>query len=97
MRTFLLFLGIAGFAVLANGQTSTAQGVPQSIAAPWQRMTANSIERTGSTSRRLRGSVRIVQDTAIITADEVDAQTLSNGTIEYDLRGTVHLTLNRRK
>jgi hypothetical protein len=48
MRTFLLFLGIAGFAVLANGQTSTAQGA-------------------------------------------------SNGTIEYDLHGTVHLTMNRRK
>jgi hypothetical protein len=97
MRTFLLFLGIAGFAVLANGQTSTAQAVPQSITAPWQRMTANSIERTGSTTWRLRGSVRIVQDTAIITADEVDAQTLSNGAIEYDLHGTVHLTMNRRK
>ena len=95
MRTFLLFLGSAGLAVLANGQTSTAQGAP--ITAPWQRMTANSIERTGSTTWRLLGSVRIVQDTAIITADEVDAQTLSNGTIEYDLHGTVHLTLNRRK
>jgi hypothetical protein len=97
MRTFLLFLGIAGFAVLANGQTRTAQGVPQSITAPWQRMTANSIERTGSTTWRLHGFVRIVQDTAIITADDVDAQTLSNGTIEYDLHGTVHLTMNRRK
>jgi hypothetical protein len=50
MRTFLLFLGIAGFAVLANGQTSTAQGQFKSITAPGQRMTANSIERTGSTT-----------------------------------------------
>ena len=96
MRTFLLFFGIAGFAVLANGQTSTPQGA-QSITAPWQRMTANSIERTGSTTWRLHGSVRIVQDSAIITADDVDAQTLSNGTIEYDLYGNVHLTMNRRK
>ncbi len=97
MRTFLLFLGIAGFAVLANGQTSTAQGLLKSITAPGQRMTADNIERTGSTMWRLRGSVRIVQDSAIITADDVDAQTLSNGTIEYDLYGNVHLTMNRRK
>jgi hypothetical protein len=97
MRTFLLFLGIAGLAVLVNGQTSTAQGLVKSITAPGQRMTADSIERTGSTIWRLRGSVRIVQDTAIITADEVDAQILSNGNIEYDLHGNVHLTMNRRK
>jgi hypothetical protein len=50
MRTLLLFLGIAGFAVLANGETSTAQGKLTSITAPGQRMTANSIERMGLTT-----------------------------------------------
>ena len=95
MRMLLLFLGIASSAVLASGQTPPAQGQRSSITAPWQQMTANSIEQVDSTGTwRLRGSVRIVQEAAIITADEVDARTARNGALEYDLRGNVHLTLN---
>jgi hypothetical protein len=90
----LLFLGIASSAVLASGQTAPAQGQRSAITAPWQQMTADSIERVDSTTWRLRGSVRLVQETAIITADEVDARTAPNGALEYDLRGNVHLTLN---
>jgi lipopolysaccharide export system protein LptA len=78
MRIFLLSTGIAGFVVLSSGRTTTALGQPTSVK-PWQRMTARSIERRGSTNWTLRGSVRIVQDTAVITADEVDAQTAPNG------------------
>jgi lipopolysaccharide export system protein LptA len=97
MRVLLLFLGIAGSAVLASGQTGPAQGQISSITAPWQQMSANSMTRTGPTTWQLRGSVRIVQEAAIITADEVDARTARDGTMEYDLRGNVHLTLNSHK
>jgi lipopolysaccharide export system protein LptA len=98
MRMCLLFLGIAGCAVLAGGQTARAQGAVTSVTAPWQQLTARSIERTPSTGIwRLRGSVQIEQDTAVITADEVDARIAPDGTLEYDLRGNVHLTIRPHK
>jgi lipopolysaccharide export system protein LptA len=96
-KMLLIILCIPAFALLLNGQMSTAQGQGRSITSPWQQMSANNIERTSSTTWRLRGSVRIVQESAIITADEVDARTASNGSLEYDLRGNVHLTMNPRK
>jgi hypothetical protein len=91
---FLLFLGIAGSAVLTSGQSGQAQDGRTSITAHWQQMAANSIARTGATTWQLRGSVRIVQEAVTITADEVDARTARNGTLDYDLRGNVHLTMN---
>jgi lipopolysaccharide export system protein LptA len=97
MRMLLLFLGIVSSAVLASGQAAPAQGQRSSTTAPWQQMSANSIARTGATTWQLRGSVRIVQEAAIITAEEVDARTGRDGVMEYDLRGNVHLTLNSHR
>lgn len=98
MRMCLLFLAIAGSAVLGRGQTAPAQSSQTFLAAPWQQMSAHDIARTDSTGTwRLRGSVRIVKDTAIITADEVDARIAPDGTVEFDLRGSVHLTMNPHK
>ena len=97
MRTLLLFVGLTGSAVLASGQSAPAQGRSTSIAAPWQQITAASITMTSPTTWQLRGSVRIVQDAAIITADEVDARIARDGTLDYDLRGNVHLTMNRQR
>ena len=98
MRMCLLFLGIAGSAVLASGQTAPSQGAGAPITAPWQQMTAHRIERADSTGTwRLRGSVRIVQGPAVITADEVDARIAPNGALEFDLRGNVHVTMNPDK
>lgn len=94
MRMCLLFLGVAGVAVLASGQTAPAQGRRPFIAPPWQQMTADSIARADTGIWRMRGSVRIVQETAIITADEVDARIAPDGTVDYDFRGSVHLTMN---
>lgn len=96
MKTRLIILCIPAFVLLFSGQMSTAQGQGRSITPAWQ-MYANNIERTSSTTWRLRGAVRIVQEAAIITADEVDARTASNGSVEYDLRGNVHLTMNPRR
>jgi hypothetical protein len=93
MRMCLLFLGVAGVAVLASGQTAPAQGRRPFIAPPWQQMTADSIARADTGIWRMRGSVRIVQETAIITADEVDARIAPDGTVDYDFRGSVHLTM----
>jgi hypothetical protein len=94
MRMCLLFIGIAGSAVLASGQTGPSQGGGTSISPPWQQMTAHRIERADSGTWMLRGSVRIVQGTAVITADEVDGRIAPNGALEYDLRGNVHVTMN---
>jgi lipopolysaccharide assembly outer membrane protein LptD (OstA) len=91
-----LVICIIGSAVLSSGQTNTGQGQFYRITAPGQQITADSIVRTGATTWHFRGAVRIVQDATIIGADEVDAQT-TNGAIEYDLRGNVHLTINTRK
>lgn len=93
----LIILCVPVFALLFSGRTSTAQAPGSPATTPWQQMSANNMVRTSSTTWQLRGSVRIVQEAAIITADEVDARTASNGSMEYDLRGNVHLTMNPRR
>ena len=99
----LLLLGIAGSAVLASGPTAAAQDSSTPIKTPWQQVTAQAIERTVSqtpgtpTTWRLSGSVRIVQETAIVTADEVVARIAPDGTMEYDLSGHVHLAIRPHK
>jgi hypothetical protein len=73
---------------------------PFADAPPWQRIASKSVSHTHTQSAeiwRLRGSVRIVQDKSIITADEVDATIAPDGTVEYDLRGNVHLTMSVAK
>ena len=97
MKTRLIILCIPAFALLFSGPMSLARGQGRSITPAWGQMSANDVTRTSSTTWQLRGSVRIVQEAAIITADEVDAWTASNGSIEYDLRGNVHLTMNPRR
>jgi lipopolysaccharide export system protein LptA len=93
----VIVLCIPAFGLLFSGPMSTARGQGTSVTPPLPQMSANSITQKSSTTWQLRGSVRIVQDAAVITADEVDARTGSNGSLEFDLRGNVHLTLNPRR
>ena len=81
MKTVLLFLCILGFAVFAAAQTASAA-----------RIDANSVRKTGPSTFQFRGAARITSGTTVITADEVDAQTASDGSMAFDLRGNVHMT-----
>jgi lipopolysaccharide export system protein LptA len=57
-------------------------------------MWANEIRRGTIPNRlQLRGAVEITQGATTITADEADVQASADGTIEYDLRGNVHVTV----
>ena len=97
MRMSLLILCVAGSAILVSGQAPQTPAVPSgvvSITAQGQ-ISADRVQRISPSTVQLRGSVRIVQGTAIITADEADAQTGPDGTIEFDLRGNVHLATNK--
>jgi hypothetical protein len=70
---------------------------PFAAAPPWQQFAAKSLSHTHTQSGevwRLRGAARIVHGNSIITADEVDATLAPDGTIDYDLRGNVHLTMS---
>ena len=92
---FVLFV----MATLAWIPHLLGQGSP-AIAPPWQQMTAKKATHTHTRSTdtwQLRGGVRIVQEKSIISADEVDATLSADGTIDYDLRGNVHLTMNQTK
>ena len=86
----LVFVVLVGSALTWNLHL---QG--QRITTPWQQMSAKKsthIHRQSAETWQLRGGVRIVQDKAIITADEVDAQVSADGAVDYELRGNVHLT-----
>ena len=88
-KMIFLAIWIVGSAVVPSGQAGMPYPLPTG-----QQISAQRIERTGSTSWRLRGAARIIQGPTIITADEVDAQTTSNGLTDFELRGNVHLTVN---
>jgi hypothetical protein len=81
-RTFLLLLLVLGFAVVAGSQTASA---------PVQ-FSAMTMSRD-ATTHRLRGSVRFVTGSVVITADEADAPVTGQfPPTEFDLRGHVHLS-----
>ena len=89
-RIFWLVLCVAGSAAL-GAQSSTPQGL---ISRPEQRILADRIERVGATSSwHLRGHVMIVDPASTVSADEVDVETGSNGVMQLDLRGNVHMTM----
>lgn len=91
----IVFVLLVGSALTWNIHLQGQRSSP--LAPLWQQMTAQSITVSPTQALQLRGSVRIVQDTAVITADEVDARVAPEGTVEYDLRGNVHLTTRLRK
>jgi hypothetical protein len=89
-RSVLIAMCIAGSAAL-GAQSSTPQG--QTVL-PGQRVLADRIEKVGTSFWRLRGHVTIIDSATTIVADEVDAKTDSNGVLQLDLRGNVHVSMN---
>ncbi len=84
MKTFLLFFGVVTFAVFVSGQAATAPGI---------RAAADNIQKVGASTFQFRGHVQIEAGSLIISADEADVTSGSNGSSEVDLRGNVHVTV----
>jgi hypothetical protein len=89
-RSILIGMCIAGSTSL-GAQVSRAQG---QIVLPGQRVSADRIENVGASFWSLRGNVMIANSATTIVADEVDAKTDSNGVLQLDLRGNVHVSMN---
>ena len=87
-KALVSLLSIVGFVVVATGQTTMAPA----------QLSANTVSRPNAETLQLRGSVRIVVGTVVITADEADARlTGQSSPTEFDLRGHVHLTTTAGK
>jgi len=80
-KALLVFLGVVGVAVFASGQTAAPPDI-----------LADSIQRTSASTYQYRGHVQLTTGTVVVTADEADLTTQSNGALEFDLRGSVHLS-----
>jgi hypothetical protein len=90
MKTVLLFVGILGFAMLADGQTAQTPTEHLPLTG-----SADSVTRVGGVFQ-LRGHVQLRRGMSVITADEADMP----GSVGPDghrasveLRGNVSLTL----
>jgi lipopolysaccharide export system protein LptA len=83
MRTLLLVVGIFGFVVLADGQTT-----PRPV-----QISADSMTRT-STSIQLRGNVRISDGSSVIVADTAEVPNLPWQSPAIDVSGNVHITFD---
>ena len=68
-----------------------ALDVPTAPRRPWP--SGQTITLTHYPSWHLRGHVRIVDPASTVSADEVDVETGSNGIMQLDLRGNVHMTM----
>ena len=81
IKAFLMVLGIVGIAVFASGQTA---GAPDVL--------ADAIRVTSATTVQYRGNVQLKSGNVTVTADEADSTVQPNGTIDFALRGNVHLS-----
>jgi lipopolysaccharide export system protein LptA len=81
IKAVLMLVGIVGIAVFASGQTA---GAPDVL--------ADHIRATSATTVQYRGNVQLKSGNVTVTADEADSTVQANGTIDFALRGNVHLS-----
>jgi lipopolysaccharide export system protein LptA len=81
IKAILMFLGIVGIAVFASGQSA---GAPDVL--------ADHIRVTSATTVQYRGNVQLKSGNVTVTADEADSTVQPNATIDFALRGNVHLS-----
>jgi hypothetical protein len=87
MKTWFLFIGFAAVSAFATAQTANAP----------INFIANSIRRVDASVMELRGDVEFRVNGLVIRADAVDSLRRSDGTVELDLRGDVHVTVPNGK
>ena len=80
-KALLMLLGMVGIAVFASGQTA---GAPDVL--------ADHVQLTSASTVQYRGHVQLKSGNVTVTADEADSTVQPNGTIDFALRGNVHLS-----